>query len=179
MLKIRDSKFLMCVLFLAVNGILSHFWGEAIPRKWFAPNNSSLGCYKWEKNGSIYEKLHIRKWKDKLPDMSKICKSMFPKKINNSSKADDLLRLYQETCVAELVHNVLSALSLACIYIYPGKGGFLICLFWIVVGNLPFIIIQRYNRPKILKAYLKLCNHEYSKIKVNENENTDFDLQHR
>ena len=38
--------------------------------------------------------------------------------------------------------------------IWPGAGGVLITVIYIVLGNLPFIIIQRYNRPRLQKLLM-------------------------
>ena len=57
--------------------------------------------------------------------------------------------MIQETCVAELIHMLLSVTGLACLAIWPGLGGIAVTIVYILLGNLPFIIIQRYNRPRL------------------------------
>ena len=39
------------------------------------------------------------------------------------------------------------------LFIWPGVGGIVAALVYIFVGNLPFVIIQRYNRPRLQKLY--------------------------
>lgn len=35
----------------------------------------------------------------------------------------------------------------------PGVGGVCITIIYIVLGNLPFIVVQRYNRPRLQKLF--------------------------
>ena len=58
--------------------------------------------------------------------------------------------MIQETCIAELVHGVLCIAGLYCFQIWPGTGGLLIAALN-VLGNLPYIIIQRFNRPRLVR----------------------------
>lgn len=176
MIKIRKTGFWHCVIYLFVIGITSNFWGQAIPRKMFKYEKFPYASFKWENNGRIYEKLAIRKWKDKVPDMSKISKRMVKKKFDISSTSDSLLSLLYETCVAEFVHAVLIILGLVCADIWQGVGGKIIVIIWIVLGNLPYIIIQRYNRPKILKVYKKMSKLENDGKRWLKYENTNFNV---
>lgn len=91
--------------------------------------------------------------------MSKIYKRMVPKKFDIASNADTLMILIHETCVAEFVHNSLIILGIVCRLIWDDVGG-TVCSFLWSLGNVPFIIIQRYNRPKLYKTYTKLKEYE-------------------
>ena len=64
--------------------------------------------------------------------------------------------MIRETCIAELIHLLLIVLA---------PGGL---LFWrtplavvltglYMLGNVPFVLIQRYNRPRLIRLYGKLC----------------------
>ena len=53
--------------------------------------------------------------------------------------------------MAEMIHFLLSLSGLACLVIWPGAGGIILTMVYILLGNLPFIIIQRYNRPRLQK----------------------------
>ena len=140
------------LLITALLGLLSHVVGEALPRHWFHPDRGFFAPRAWERGGRFYRKtLKIDKWKDKLPDKSRAVASMVPKRVSGSHSAAGLRRLAQETCVAEAVHWAL----LLCSWIYllflrrP--------LAWIAavgyaLSHLPFIAIQRYNRPRLLRA---------------------------
>lgn len=142
---------LYCMLF----GIASHYIGEALPRRWFHWDRFPYRDWCWEKQGRIYNALGIRLWKDHLPDLSKLMKDMLPKRVGNCPRSTDVYALVKETCVAELVHWALCLIA-------PG-----ICLFWdnwigvlltivFILGNLPFILIQRYNRPALVALARRL-----------------------
>lgn len=67
----------------------------------------------------------------------------------------DLPRMIQETCVAEWTHGILSIAGLAMLWFWPGIGGICMTAVYILLGNLPFIVVQRFNRPRLQKLLLK------------------------
>lgn len=144
-----------CALYVTIIGYIMRFVGSCYNRQRFSPDSIIYRPKSWEKNGEFYKKLGIRKWKDKLPDVSKKAKKIYTKKVTLQKDADNLRRLVQETCVAECVHYQLILLSLPVLQIYRGWGGLIIyglCVF----GNLLFVAIQRYNRPRLLRALARL-----------------------
>ena len=74
-------KFLYALLYIAALGILSHFVGQALPRSWFSAERFPYCAAEWENGGKVYEKLGIKRWKDFLPDMSRIMPDMVKKKM--------------------------------------------------------------------------------------------------
>ena len=127
--------FWRCALYLAALGVAAHPLGQALPRKWFCAEKAPWRSAPWEKGGRIYLKLGIRKWKDHLPDMSRLMPDMVRKDLGS-----DPAVLVQETCVAECVHWALTLLSVV----------------YNVLGNVSFIVIQRYNRPRLQKLAEKI-----------------------
>ena len=73
--------FWRAALYAAALGILAHPVGQALPRRWFDPHRAPYRCRDWEKGGRVYNKLHIRRWKDRLPDMSRLMPDMVKKKL--------------------------------------------------------------------------------------------------
>lgn len=142
-------------------GFSGFLFGLILPRNMFFPDRFPLRSFFWELDGKIYEKLYIRKWKNKVPDMSKICKHMVPKSFDIAADSMCLKRLLYETCVAEFIHWLLIVLGFYCTVIWKGDGGMVVSVLW-MIGNMPFIIIQRYNRPKIIKTYRKMSEIECS-----------------
>ena len=57
--------------------------------------------------------------------------------------------LVLETCVAECVHWWLAVASLGIFFFWRGGWAVVFCLVYNLLGNLPFQIIQRYNRPRL------------------------------
>lgn len=147
-------QFLDCVLFLVISGLAIFLIGRIFPRQWIKADKFPFKSYKWEQNGKFYEKLKVKKWKTKLPDASVIIGKIFPKfmpkkRINGADKRN-IKVLVKETCVAEFTHLTSALLGLFCIKLWKGWGA-LVSAVWIAL-NLPFVIIQRYNRPRLIKA---------------------------
>ena len=55
----------------------------------------------------------------------------------------------------------------------PGRGAALAWLVWFLLGNLPFILIQRYNRPRLIRLRALLQRREQRK---GNHEHPDTDL---
>lgn len=140
---------LYAALYIAALGILSHFVGQALPRAHFDPQRFPYRSADWENGGKVYEKLGIKHWKDRLPDMSKIMPDMVKKKMS-AVKSQGMDVLIAETCVAECVHWALILLSLGIFFFWRGAWAVVFWLVYNLLGNLPFIIIQRYNRPRLV-----------------------------
>lgn len=146
---------LYAIIYLAALGTAAHFVGNALPRQWFRADAFPYRSFAWEREGQIYRKIGIHRWKDKVPDMSKICRDMTRKEIPTYPTVESLTCLIAESCIAECSHWVLLLLSLLVLAIVPGAMGFVIyglC----VLGNLPCLLIQRYNRPRLQKALARL-----------------------
>ncbi len=141
--------------------VLSHIVGELLPRKWFREDRFPFRAFAWENDGKIYEKLKIKKWKTKVPDLSKIFKYMVPKRVvsYNDAKSSDFENLAKETCVAELIHAINCVISFFVIFIAKNIVGVISYVLY-VLGNLPFILIQRYNRPRLLRVKAKMMLRE-------------------
>ena len=144
-----------CAVYILIIGLLSHVVGEALPRSGIDYTRPPFRPFSWERNGAAYNVLHVRQWKDPGPDMSRVSKKMVSKKLSAVTRLEEMERLIKETCVAEIIHVSLAVLSLMCIVIWPGVGGAVVSILCIL-GNGVFIIIQRYNRPKLVKVYERL-----------------------
>lgn len=168
------SGFLRCVLYLLVLALLAHPLGQALPRRWFDGERFPYRCYKWEKQGKLYTRIGVDRWKTLVPDMSRILPDMVKKRVEPTAvTAAQAAVLVQETCVAEAVHTASSLLGLVCLGLWPGWGGVLVWLVWFLLGNLPFILIQRYNRPRLIRLRALLQRREQRK---GSHEHPDTDL---
>ena len=161
-----------CALYLAVIGLASSA-AALLPRRWFHADRFPFRPQRWEHEGKIYEKLAVQRWKDKLPDMSRFLPWLTQKQVSASISAAQAERLVQETCVAEAVHTASSLLGLICLWLWPGWGGVVLWLIWFLLANLPFILIQRYNRPRLMRLRDLLQRREQRK---GNHEHPDTDL---
>ena len=132
-------------------GIITLFAGIPIPRRIVNYHAFPFRLYGFEKKGKLYEKIGVHRWKDGLPDASKVLKSMTKKKVNMKMDAAGLDRLIRETCIAEIVHWLLMLLTPVYSLFVPLGYGIVLSLIY-ALCNLPFIIVQRYNRPRLIHA---------------------------
>ena len=149
-------KLLKCACYLALTGTVGFFVGRLIPKEWLKPETGWFRGFSFEKNGAVYEKLGIRKWHKKVPDMSRILPALMPAKNLSGDYGERLPVMIQETCVAEIVHITVSIAGLRCLWMWPGVGGMTVTAIHIILLNLPFILIQRYNRPRLIRLQKKL-----------------------
>lgn len=143
------GQFFQFALIVIIVGSMAFPFGQLMPRKNFDYTRFPFKPFGWEQNGRIYTKLKIQKWKDKVPDMSQYVKSAFRKKITVFRDAEYIHELILETCVAEFVHWVLILVSPMFLILMDSRWAWIWMLLY-VLGNIPFIVIQRYNRPRLV-----------------------------
>ena len=146
--------FLRMASIVGLIGIPAYFIGEAIPKSIYDPYRFPFKPWAWEQNGRIYEKLGIKRVKARSIDMSKFMKRSFPKQ-NITRDPARLTRLVQEMCNAEAVHWVLLFLSPVFALLIEGWYGTVIAMGY-ALSNLNDVVIQRYNRPRILMILERL-----------------------
>ena len=147
-------EFLQFLLIVLIVGAIFFVIGELLPRKNFDYTAFPYRPYKWEKNGTVYHKIHIMKWKDHVPDMSKYVKTMFAKELVSARDPKYTHHLILETCVAELIHHILILCSPIFTNYMDGIYGYIGMIVY-ALGNLPFILIQRFNRPRLIELMKK------------------------
>ena len=136
-----------CLVYIIALGVVSFVTGRLLPKRWFKSDCFPFRCN--EKEKKLYKALRVKDWQNKVPDMSRVFTKLMPAKKLNADTLADIPRMLEETCVAEFIHVVLNVLGLACLWLWPGFGGAVVTLVYILLGNVPFIIIQRYNRPRL------------------------------
>ena len=152
---------LRCALYAAALGVVAFVAGRLLPKRWFDGGAFPYRDWPFERGGNIYRKLYIQRWQNRVPDMSRLFKRLMPPmRIERIISAAQAERMVQETCVAECVHVALCVAGLYCLRLWPGRGGRLFYLVYVLLGNLPFIMIQRFNRPKLRLMAEKLRRRE-------------------
>lgn len=123
---------------------------------------------KWERNGKIYKKLLVHKWKGLLPDGAKHFKGDFTKKHLLATNSEYLEKFVKESCRAELVHWLGMIPFVIFFLLVPPLVAALLIVYAIFV-NLPCIIAQRYNRPRLIHLYSLIKQRE---SRINEKQET-------
>lgn len=151
---IVSSYFIIWPIIMFGSAISFYF----LPITYFKLNSFLFKTRAWEKNGSFYEKVFfIKKWKKLLPDGASLFKNGFRKKHLQNSTRNYLEEFAYESCRAEITHLPPIFLSL----IFATYNDAFIVVFMFLFGlftNLPCILVQRYNRIRILKILKKINN---------------------
>lgn len=115
-------------------------------KKWFQPR-------KWEKNGDIWQSVfRVRQWKRYLPDGSMFIKSSYDQTNLQGTRAEHLKKFIIETKRAELTHWLMIPPA-ALFFIWNPPWAGLLMVVYALAFNLPLIMTQRYNRPRLERLY--------------------------
>ena len=120
--------------------------GTYISRKCLENGHIYFKSWPIEQEGQLWQKVvKVQYWKNSTI----ISKSNFDK----SSHADEVRQFILETRRAEFVH----LLSIAPVIVFAKSSSSvkMINLVYVVIANVPCIIVQRYNRPKLERVYLR------------------------
>ena len=151
-------ELLRCEEYLALMGAAGFVLGRILPKSWFDSQAFPYAPFSFEQGGKLYEKLRIKKWQNRLPDMSKILPFLMPpKRMTAKMDTDTLERMLQETCVAEFIHWLLFVGGFGLCRILPHPWGLAAALAYNLLGNAPYILIQRYNRPRLRRLYDRIA----------------------
>lgn len=146
----------LCFFLWFVFQVLSAYICFKIPDRFFAEDNAVFRARRFEKEGLFYRKyLIVHKWKKLLPDGGAVIRNGYSKRHLNCFSVECLERYLIESRRGEMTHW-LAILPFwifglfAPFYIVP------IMLLYSLVVNMPCIIAQRYNRPRISELINKL-----------------------
>ena len=156
---------LHCFFYLAATGIFGFLLGRLLPKRWFSAECFPFRSQPWEEK--LYRLLRVKQWQNKLPDMSRIFPKLMPAKRLTPQTMTDLPRMIEETCVAELIHWLLWLVSPVLLVVMKKPWSIVMTVLY-GLSNLPFILIQRYNRPRLLRLYERMAQREQLKKTIEE-----------
>lgn len=162
----RPYAIALCFLLWALIQFLVSYVCLKIPNRYFSPNVFPFASFGFEREGAFYRKwLLVHKWKKYLPDGGALMGADFRKKNLEHVTHENLQRFLIESCRAEMTHFFAILPFWVFGFIAPPE------VIWIMLAyalalNMPCIIAQRYNRPRIktlmTKRYIKEKYHETS-----------------
>jgi glycosyl-4,4'-diaponeurosporenoate acyltransferase len=127
-----------------------------MPDRYFSPFFLPYREFHWEKGGFLYSRvLMVRKWKDLLPELGLILRGGHRKKALHDFTKQGLEKFLLESCRAEWTHLLAILLFVLLSFFVPGKAALFLIVYGLIM-NLPCIIVQRYNRPRVIKLLKKL-----------------------
>jgi len=122
-----------------------------IPAGRFDPGSFLFRLRNWENGGALYNKIfRIKKWKGRAPDGAALSKNKgFPKRRLKSQDESYLKLFLLETCRAELTHWIIIGFALP-FFLWNRFHVGLIMILYALLENLPLIMVQRYNRNRLV-----------------------------
>lgn len=127
-----------------------------LPERFFNPSLFLYRTRKFEHNGEFYQKVFkVRSWKGLLPDGGAAWRKKGYKKKNlKDLSTENLSRYLMESARGELTHWMAMSLFWVFGFFTPFYVLFMMIAYALIL-NLPCIIAQRYNRPRIRRILEK------------------------
>ena len=139
---------LISIAWVAIQ-IGSGYLAHRLPAALFASDAPLFRTRRWEQGGEVYARVFmIRHWKDALPEAGAMFRGGFAKRGLRDRSAEHLRRFVAETRRAELSHWLPAVLSLTFFAWNPVNVAIWMPIIGFL-GNAPFIIVQRYIRPRL------------------------------
>lgn len=137
-----------------------------LPDRFFDPDAFLFRSHGFERNGQIYQTLFkVKLWKHLLPDGAAAWKKRgFRKKKLDNLSEENLERYLVESARGELTHW-LAILPFWVFGFFTPPEVVPMMLAYALVINLPCILVQRYNRPRIKQLLDKLHEKPNGKMK--------------
>lgn len=111
--------------------------------------------WKFENDGKFYRKFfRIHKWKRFLPDGAKLFDTGFPKGELCNTDKEYLEAFIKETCRAEASHWI-QIIPFWVFGLWAPPFVIIVMFIYAMILNMPCIIAQRYNRPRLIRLYEK------------------------
>ncbi|RIW38965.1 glycosyl-4,4'-diaponeurosporenoate acyltransferase [Bacillus salacetis] len=128
------------VIHLSLSYICLH-----MDRRYFTKESLLYQEKRWESGGRFYERIGIKHWKTLLPDGGGVFDGGFRKKKLAGRDLDYFETFILETRRAEFTHLILIPPALI-FFIWNTELVGWIMVVYAFAANIPFIMIQRYNR---------------------------------
>ncbi|PNZ89175.1 glycosyl-4,4'-diaponeurosporenoate acyltransferase [Staphylococcus devriesei] len=123
-----------------------------LPLTFFEKYGHVFKSLSWEENGNLWNTLvQINRWKKYIPEGNKLIPNIYNKKQLTSFKTSNIYRMILEMRRAELVHW-LSILPVI-VFVKAPRYIKIINFCYALLANIPIIVAQRYNRPRLERYY--------------------------
>ncbi|MGG4492278.1 glycosyl-4,4'-diaponeurosporenoate acyltransferase [Metabacillus idriensis] len=130
------------------------FFSVRMSENFIGKFNRIFAVYNWERSGIFYEKIQIRKWKDRLPEAGNLFKGGFSKQALTGKERSEMERFLLETKRGEFSHW-LQLVPCLFFFIWNTPLAALFNVLYAFAFNSPFILIQRYNRIRLSRVLQK------------------------
>lgn len=155
----------LCFILWPVFQVSAAVYCKSLPDRKLNPGLFWFRPHSWEKNGHIYARLlQIRRWKKYLPDGAAVVRSGYRKKTLQDVSPENLNRFLIESCRAELTHLLAIPPFLLFFFLIPPYAVPLMLVYALIV-NLPCVLAQRYNRPRVARLLVKKTARQSSALR--------------
>ncbi len=141
------------VAVIAISGVFAFIIRHMLPEKWFSVDKKFF--FVGKKECKFYEKLGIKKWKDKVLELG-FFTGFSKSSMSDTNNNEFVKRFILENNYGMVVHFVGMVVSFSIIFIYPLRlwwmFGLPVSLVSVFLHFLPFCIL-RYNNYKLLRLY--------------------------
>lgn len=105
----------------------------------------------WERGGAFWQRtLRVSRWKDRTPEAGALFASGHSKRHLRARSTEGLVHFRRETIRAERVHwLILASTPIHLLWCRPTVAAGMVVFG--LVANLPFIVIQRFNRGRLVR----------------------------
>ncbi len=139
---------------VAVDAAVWASWGTAVgyaaarmSDDRFVRDNVVTVIRHWERGGRTWERLGVRRWKGRLPEMGELFGGRSKRHLAGRDRRS-LEQLAIETRRAEMVHW-LAPLPLALMPLWNPPWLTAVMVGYAIAANAPCVIVQRYNRARV------------------------------
>ncbi len=147
---------LLRVLLIAVAWVAIHigsgYIAHHVPFTWLQGDSMLFRTRRFEQEGRLYRRLfRVHRWKDLLPEAGAAFEGGFAKRSLSGADVAYLEQFVAETRRAELTHWLPLLFSLTFFLWNPLEIALWMPLY-AILSNIPFIMVQRSNRPRLQAA---------------------------
>ena len=138
------------VALFAVNAVVALFVRYVMPKRFFNPELKIHKVYKWEIK--FFKKININKWKDLVPEAGGVLVGFDKRKVENKEDETYVNKFISETIYAETMHFWSIIFAGFVFFISPSLILTVVLpqFFVNLIINLLPVMIQRYNRPRLM-----------------------------
>ena len=143
----------LCFVLWPVLQVGAAFIALFLPDRIYTPDRFFFKAHRFEQEGRIYDKLfQVSRWKGLLPDGGMVWKKRgYQKKHLTDFSPQNLNRFLIESARGELTHWLAILPFWVFGFFMPPLAIWLMLLYALAV-NIPCILAQRYNRPRIKRV---------------------------
>ena len=149
--------YLLVIISLAtlviIDAVCALFVRYCLPKKVFNPFLKVYNVGKFERK--FYEKIGIRKWKDRIPEAGQLFANFSKTEIADMTNNVYVHKFMSETIYAEIMHWLSALFSFLIVFIDLRLAltvGLPLVIGNVILNLMP-VLVQRYNRPKLMVLY--------------------------